>query len=487
MFATFFLALPALALLLRLAWGWHSARQLATALDALRRQGHPTAESEVVTEAIPDAENAWPHYAKAILSLKGGVDPPRYSNFEFPPYPPYGAQWESLASASETANAPAFAAARQARPLPRSQFPPTAAFGAGWLRPEWNDARRLAHTLADAAEYSHLRGDDAEAVERLLDVLHLGHSLRQEPTVVGQLISVGVDAVAADATQKVVPTLRLDAAPGGKPATPRQARELIRALLDETESRARFARALSRERAVTLDALYTEANQTWVLRPLADRAALRWTREYDALIDAALRGSAAHARKLSPGLQDPERPDPLTASLTTPHAPEFVHYSRWFDSYGPGDLTRALEQFHRATAERRATAAIVALRLYRQDHGRWPETAADLVPTYLDALPADPFRADAAPIGYVLQKGALPDGGDRPLVYFELGPSHEELVDTEPMYGWQQGKRLAGFRRYEYRQYRDASYWLPKSRRFDEQLKASTQAVDNDPDEPDAP
>jgi hypothetical protein len=487
-FATFLVTLLALTLLLRLVWGWYAARQLAAALDALRRQGHPTAENEVVTESIPASENAWPLYAKAIGAMKPGVDSPRYSNLEFPPYAPYGAQWETLAAVSEAAHAPAFAAARQARHLPRSQFPLTATLSAGWNRPEWNAARRLASNLADGAEYAHLRGDDAEAVGRLLDTLHLGRSLRQDPTIVGQLVSVGVQALAADTVQRVAPTMRLDAEASAKPATRDQARELIKALLDEKDSRTWFARALSRERVVMLDALYTEADGTWALRPLADRTALRWTRAFDTLIDTAERLNAAQARKVAGALQEPERPEPLTAALTSPHAPEFVRYSRWFESFGPDNLARAIEQFHRASAERRATAVIVAARLYRQDHGRWPDDAAELVPKFLDALPADPFRGDDGAIGYVLMKGALPDGGDRPLVYFEVGPSSEGSIDTEPMYGWQVDHTLRiGRGRYEGRQYRDVSYWLPKSRRFDEALKASTQAVGNDPDEPDAP
>jgi hypothetical protein len=88
----------------------------------------------------------------------------------------------------------------------------------------------------------------------------------------------------------------------------------------------------------------------------------------------------------------------------------------------------------------------------------------------------------------VLKKGALPDGGDRPLVYFESGDPGADVIDVEPMYGWQTDRwnRKPGTPRREIRQYRDVSYWQPKTRRFDVQ-QASTQAVNDDPDEPDAP
>jgi hypothetical protein len=229
-----------------------------------------------------------------------------------------------------------------------------------------------------------------------------------------------------------------------------------------------------------LDMLNATADGTWAIRPLADRTALRWVRGFDALVEAAGSPGAHPGRRVG---RAPVRQNPLTA------------YAQWFETDGPEDLARSIEQFHRASAERRATAFIVAARLYRHDHGRWPEHATDLVPTYLDALPADPFREDGGPLGYVLQKGALPDGGDRPLVYFDSGEEGADVIDTEPMYGWQvEWNRKPGTPRREIRQYRDISYWLPPKRRFDTRNPpptaspgASTQPVNTDADDPDAP
>jgi hypothetical protein len=136
------------------------------------------------------------------------------------------------------------------------------------------------------------------------------------------------------------------------------------------------------------------------------------------------------------------------------------------------------------------TAVMLAARLYRQDHGRWPDDAAALVSRYLDAIPADPFREDGGPLGYVVLRGALPDGGDRPLVFSEAGSggAPEALVDTEPMYGWQMNPRgPADPPRTEIRQYRDVSLWRPTTRRFDEARKLAPEAVDDDPEKPDAP
>ncbi|MFA0747150.1 MAG: hypothetical protein EORIYHIE_001019, partial [Candidatus Fervidibacter sp.] len=49
---------------------------------------------------------------------------------------------------------------------------------------------------------------------------------------------------------------------------------------------------------------------------------------------------------------------------------------------------------HRAAdfhALQRLGQVAVALRLYRHEHGRYPETLEELVPKYLPSLPIDPF------------------------------------------------------------------------------------------------
>ena len=491
-FASSVIALVTLMLAVRLAWGWYVAGQLTAELQALRQRGEPTAVRDFTFEPIPATENAWNAYAVAIAALKGGADSPRLSGLEYPPYPPHGTKWEELAAASEKAHGPVFANARRARRLEQAQIPLL----------DWNSTRRLASTLGDGAQYSHLRGDDAEAVERLLDTLHLARSIRQDPTLNSQFTGIGVGAVATDATQQIVPTVKLDASAGGTPATPTQLRALIAALLDERQTREWAAAALRRERVTVLDALDQRAANTWSITPLADRTAIRWLRDFEALLNAAAHDHAGPARQLvdeASGRQwSSVAPPGLAADRgLTPR------YSRWFEDDDPLNLSRFLEQHYRVSAERRATAVIVAANLYRHDHGRWPDDAAALVPNYLDALPADPFRPDGSPIGYILLRGALPDGGDRPMVYFELGEATEGVIDTEPMYSWQTDPRyrLGARERRQVRQYRDASYWLPKTRRFDEEQKRIAadqeereegnqrlqEAVDDQPSKPDAP
>ena len=160
------------------------------------------------------------------------------------------------------------------------------------------------------------------------------------------------------------------------------------------------------------------------------------------------------------------------------------------------------------TALRRLTAISLAIQLYRADHGTWPERLDPLVPSYLKSLPADPFHADGRPIGYLLLKNGLPDGSDRPLLYYDIGDSTDVIIDTdEPMYGWQEEVREDRMYRVV-RQYQDVASWSPKVRRFEaeeaervkeeqrikdqerldeiERLKLE-KAVDGNPGQPDAP
>jgi len=99
------------------------------------------------------------------------------------------------------------------------------------------------------------------------------------------------------------------------------------------------------------------------------------------------------------------------------------------------------------------------VRLYYLDHGRWPDRLDELVPTYLPALPADPFHDDGRPLGYTIAKGALPDGGDRPLISFDAGPADPAGWAMEPTYGWHV---RPGGGRGPWRQYRDLSRWSPE-------------------------
>src|SRR5205085_11900988 len=48
----------------------------------------------------------------------------------------------------------------------------------------------------------------------------------------------------------------------------------------------------------------------------------------------------------------------------------------------------------------RLMAVLAAAKVYQVDHGNFPATLAELVPTYLPSAPPDPFAADGRAVGY---------------------------------------------------------------------------------------
>jgi hypothetical protein len=72
-------------------------------------------------------------------------------------------------------------------------------------------------------------------------------------------------------------------------------------------------------------------------------------------------------------------------------------------------LHRVVESHFRGLLERRVAALRLAIRLYQIDHeGHYPERLNELVPNYISSLPADPFRGDGSPLGYVRSPTTAP-------------------------------------------------------------------------------
>ncbi len=72
------------------------------------------------------------------------------------------------------------------------------------------------------------------------------------------------------------------------------------------------------------------------------------------------------------------------------------------DGYFSLDWRRPMISFWTSQANRRAAAALVAIRLYQADHdGANPPSLEALVPEYLSAVPVDPFSPDGGPLRYL--------------------------------------------------------------------------------------
>jgi len=136
----------------------------------------------------------------------------------------------------------------------------------------------------------------------------------------------------------------------------------------------------------------------------------------------------------------------------------------WVQSVSRASTERVIETLNRANAEQTFAAMSMACHLFLLDHNRWPNLIDEFVPAYLPHKSIDPWGDGHQMIGYVLVKGGLPDGSDRPMVYSRCSSKDGLFYRVnEPEYGFYQGDpnnpdpalRLWGG------QFRDVASWVP--------------------------
>jgi hypothetical protein len=395
--ASTLLLLVLLTLLLRLVWGWQIDRQVNAYFAVLRARGQPATREDLILPPIPATENAWVVYERAFAQLSSKVKSPRadsrYASFhsKYAIWPPHGDAWEADAKASETANAAFFSTVRVARQIAKSQ--PRTRIADRLMSFYLDLPLTAAEVLADGAEYQHLRGSDGEAIERLLDLLHLARSVRQDPTSDAQYFGQRTEVMAADAVLKIAPALRIGGSAG---ASANQVRKLIRALLDDAPpDTPSMRRVVQTERARLTDWQLEQASSHWVTRPLAKEEILRAAEAYGVLermatsstprgahgydVEQVLQGHPSYTRDFTDGIRflpfnrDGDR-------LRN-------RYSRFlWAGYGER-LPRLIQCQFLASQGRRCAAVSLAVNLFRIEQGDWPSGLDDLVPTCLDAVP----------------------------------------------------------------------------------------------------
>ena len=463
----------------RLWWGWEAERRLRAALEPLVAAGWPVRGRDLDPAPVPDDANAAIYLKQAIAAVDPDNDSPA-STSSTAPY--YSDEWGMLAEKSVTGSARAFAYARRARAFDRFDW------GTRMKRPalatqlpHLNQCRHLANTIGDAALHAHAHGDDAAAIEAVRDVRHLARSVGEGPMIICHLVEVGVEALAMSRLQRIAWGLNVGpegqdtagltataATPGPLPAprarTPQrpasraQVRALIGELLDERDVEASLRRAVAGERAVQLDLAEWMGEPPRVLRPMFQLDAVRMVEMDDALARAAAQPSAPQAKALlaATAVKGPSAP-PAPPGGTIPAKREVVDYPRLLSSsLLGGGLTngRFFEISMRSRAERRMSAVSLAAQLYRADTGVWPPTLDALVPKYLPHVPRDPMAADGRPLKYLLVKGGLPGGGDRPVVYSVGNNGVDDTPDASALPGapwssWHSARE----------EYRDIAQW----------------------------
>jgi hypothetical protein len=309
------------------------------------------------------------------------VDSPSSSVETFIDFPPYGQLWDQIAKAAWQADQPALAEVRKLRAVQDPVWPADKT-NRGYL----NAMRDVANHVADAAVYQHFQGDDAGAVETVIDLLHVEEllDLKSETVAVRPMVGIGIRAMAANRLEII--------AAGAKYSTdPRDLKAM----------------------------------------------------------------QVSTARQLITQLLNQRDPKALAATFNDPGIVDDLK-----------DLSKSkfIETAYRGNTEQSFAAVSLASHLFQLDRNRWPNTMDELVPAYLPVVSIDPWGDGKQTIGYVLIKGGLPDGGDRPLVFSRCESRDGLFVRIDqPMYSFYNGdgSNLPYPQQKRGGQFRDITRWAP--------------------------
>jgi hypothetical protein len=217
--------------------------------------------------------------------------------------------------------------------------------------------------------------------------------------------------------------------------------DLIRYLLDDQPQIAAERRSVQGERMMHLDLLDWDARRALLLSPMLRLDAVH-------LIDADGTVLRAAAQPDWPAAQSI-----LRARQTAERAASGADIARPMSSNSFLRDDRYLLTYFRTNADRKALAAILALRLYHVDYNHWPQQLSELVPHYLPAVPPDLFRPGAPPLGYTVENDPTVSPDPRPLIFFGASAAATNPSPSiSPCIGWQNGGAV---------QWRDVTRWRP--------------------------
>jgi hypothetical protein len=309
--------------------------------------------------------------------------------------------------------------------LRRATAKPGCRFDRDWSRisysttlPEISSIRQAARLLALAARRAAADGDVATALADLIRVHRLAGHVAAEPIVISGLVDFAIDAMALETLAEILPRATAeDAAPLADPALA----DFVRAqpsiqrqfLGEEAFGLGTFADLV--EGKVGLDDLSigpAPAGISFLYRCFFVPAELA---EYQAAMKRLQ--ELAH-RAAEPGERYPE----IARAAEAVEREVAAGRRGYFASLLVPALSRVFEAQARSQARHRAAAVLLAATRARLEAGALPESAESLVPEWLLALPADPFRTEG-PL-------TVKTNADGWLVY-SVGPDGED--DGGPM------------------------------------------------------
>jgi hypothetical protein len=306
--------------------------------------------------------------------------------------------------------------------LRRAAAKPGCRFDRDWSRisidtalPELQAMRQAARLLALAARREAADGDVATALADVIRVHRLAEHIAAEPNVISGLVELAIDAMALETLAEILP-----------PATVKETSALADpALTDLVRSQPSLQRHFLGEEAFGLGALADLAEGKLGLDALS-MSMSPYPADFSFLyrcffLPAELAEYQAAMKRLQELAHRAAKPGeryPAIARAAEAGEREPTGRRRgYLASLLVPALSRVFETQAKSQARHRAAEVLLAATRARLEAGTRPESAESLVPTWLVALPADPFRAEGP-----LTVKTGPDGW---LVY-SVGPDGED-------------------------------------------------------------
>jgi hypothetical protein len=372
-------------------WAAIARHRLAAKIDAIKALHQPFQLEDFAGKPIPDNQNAAVLWKAAFAALPADTKAPSNSILIYPNRLPYPPAWHQMEDESVVVCAPFFAKARIAAAASEADWGIDGL--AVWSLMRYQSPSRIAaNTLADAIVHAHLHGNDALAIERAIELMHLSHTLAMQPIIVTQLIASGSASRAADAALFIAttPKLRDYSSESDGSASKAQVARLIQLLLDDKKEQQVRAAAADEARLMLDEDSQVDREQYPLLAPMITLSEARTLERRKLDRSAAAAPTAWDANRLY-------RTYVFPTWWGSKNAPPDVT----FDEYG--SLQSSLSTEWKAIAARREAAVALAMRLFEADHGRLPTTLAELVPAYLPSVPQDPF----SPVGFPMKMPVL--------------------------------------------------------------------------------
>jgi hypothetical protein len=253
---------------------------------------------------------------------------------------------------------------------------------------------RLRVLLGYAVMHAHATGDDAEAVERLRDMMFLGRVVGRRGYVTAHLVALSIAAHASSEAEALAKGIRVDASPGA--AGRQQVDALIRDFLEIGAVRENLLYSLRRERPLILThapirrlsrgygRYNREGRMTVEISPRTLNVAVSAVARPWALLAAAR--SLRYNRAASQSIQQIDETSPPALPASAPTLKTGMFGVEWVaDHFDPPDLGRVPSLHRTAMSERGSAAVSLARRLFEFDHGRQPRTTSELIPDYIPA------------------------------------------------------------------------------------------------------